>query len=90
MTKIAIVVGNPKRDSYCEALGKAYLRGAGEGGHEAKLFLLADMIFDPILREGYRREQPLEPISLSRAKRCKPAIISSSYFRFGAATCRRS
>ncbi len=61
MTKIAIVVGNPKRDSYCEALGKAYLRGAESGGHEAKLFLLADMTFDAILREGYRREQPLEP-----------------------------
>ena len=61
MTKIAIVVGNPKRDSYCEALGKAYLRGAESGGHEAKLFLLADMKFDAILREGYRREQPLEP-----------------------------
>jgi hypothetical protein len=28
MAKIAIVVGNPMRDSYCEALGKSYLRGA--------------------------------------------------------------
>jgi putative NADPH-quinone reductase len=61
MPKIAIVVGNPMRDSYSEALGKAYLRGAESGGHEAKLFLLADMKFDAILREGYRREQPLEP-----------------------------
>ena len=61
MTKIAIVVGNPMRDSYSEALGQAYLRGAESGGHEAKLFLLACMNFDAILREGYRREQPLEP-----------------------------
>ena len=61
MTKIAIVVGNPMRDSYSEALGHAYLRGAESGGHEAKLFLLARMNFDAILREGYRREQPLEP-----------------------------
>ena len=61
MSKIAIVVGNPQRDSYCEALGQAYLRGAESGGHEAKLFLLARMNFDAILREGYRREQPLEP-----------------------------
>lgn len=61
MTKIAIVVGNPMRDSYSEALGQAYLRGAQSGGHEAKLFLLARMNFDAILREGYRREQPLEP-----------------------------
>ena len=61
MTKIAIVVGNPMRDSYSEALGQAYLRGAQSGGHEAKLFMLARMNFDAILREGYRREQPLEP-----------------------------
>jgi len=49
------------RDSYSEALGEAYLRGAESGGHEAKLFVLARMKFDAILREGYRREQPLEP-----------------------------
>jgi NAD(P)H dehydrogenase (quinone) len=61
MTKIAIVVGHPQRDSYCEALGEAYFNGAREGGHEASLFLLGRMNFDPILREGYRRLQPLEP-----------------------------
>ena len=61
MAKIAIVVGNPMHDSYSEALGKAYLRGAESGGHQAQLFVLARMNFDAILREGYRREQPLEP-----------------------------
>ena len=61
MAKIAIIVGNPQTGSYSEALGQAYLRGAESGGHEAKLFVLADMNFDPILREGYRREQALEP-----------------------------
>ena len=55
------MVGHPQRDSYCEALGEAYLRGAQEGGHEANLFVLGRMNFDPILREGYRRVQPLEP-----------------------------
>lgn len=61
MAKIMIVVGHPKADSYCAALGAAYLHGAQAGGHEAKLFLLGEMRFDAILREGYRREQPLEP-----------------------------
>jgi NAD(P)H dehydrogenase (quinone) len=61
MTKIAIVVGHPARDSYCEALGEAYRRGAESAGHQAQLFVLARMNFDAILREGYRREQPLEP-----------------------------
>jgi putative NADPH-quinone reductase len=61
MAKIAIVVGHPARDSYCEALGEAYRRGAESAGHQAQLFVLARMNFDAILREGYRREQPLEP-----------------------------
>jgi hypothetical protein len=61
MANIAIVVGHPQRDAYCEALGRAYQRGAESGGHKAKLFLLARMNFDAILREGYRREQVLEP-----------------------------
>jgi NAD(P)H dehydrogenase (quinone) len=61
MAKILIVVGHPHADSYCEALGKAYLRGAESGGHQAQLFVLARMKFDAILREGYRREQQLEP-----------------------------
>lgn len=61
MTKIAIVVGNPLHDSYSEALGQAYQRGAESGGHQASLFMLGRMNFDAILREGYRREQALEP-----------------------------
>lgn len=61
MARIAIIVGNPLHDSYSEALGKAYQRGAESGGHEAQLFMLGRMNFDAILREGYRREQPLEP-----------------------------
>jgi NAD(P)H dehydrogenase (quinone) len=61
MAKIVIVVGHPHADSYCEALGKAYLRGADSSGHQAQMFVLARMKFDAILREGYRREQQLEP-----------------------------
>ena len=61
MAKIAIVVGNPMHDSYSEALGAAYRRGAESGGHQANLFMLGRMNFDAILREGYRREQALEP-----------------------------
>ena len=72
MAKIMIVVGHSMADSYCEALGEAYRRGAEEGGHEAQLFALARMSFDPILREGYRREQPLEP-DLATARRALQA-----------------
>jgi NAD(P)H dehydrogenase (quinone) len=62
MAKIMVVVGHPQRhNTFCEALGKAYADGAEHAGHEVKLFLLARMTFDPILREGYHQEQPLEP-----------------------------
>ena len=61
MAKITIIVGHPHAGSYCEALGRAYLRGAQAGGHAAELFALADMQFDAILREGYHRLQTLEP-----------------------------
>ncbi|MGE0751403.1 MAG: NAD(P)H-dependent oxidoreductase [Variibacter sp.] len=61
MAKIMIVVGHPQEDTFCEALGEAYQDGAKASGHETKLFHLAAMAFDPILRGGYRLEQALEP-----------------------------
>ncbi len=61
MRKVMIVVGHSLSSTLCEALGKAYEKGATSAGHEARLFLLSQMAFDPILRGGYRNEQPLEP-----------------------------
>ncbi|MBX9845287.1 MAG: NAD(P)H-dependent oxidoreductase [Xanthobacteraceae bacterium] len=61
MARIAVVVGHPQRNTLCAALGRAYAEGARRGGHDVQLFELAGMAFDPILREGYRQEQPLEP-----------------------------
>jgi putative NADPH-quinone reductase len=61
MAKIAIIIGNAMLDSFSEALGQAYLRGAQAGGHDVTLIALARLQFDAVLREGYRREQPLEP-----------------------------
>jgi putative NADPH-quinone reductase len=61
MAKIAIIVGHSQRDTFCEALAQAYRRGAAGAGHEVKLFALSRMSFDPVLREGYNKIQPLEP-----------------------------
>ena len=60
MANIMIVVGHAQRDTFCEALGQAYQRGAQSKGHTATLFVLSRMNFDPILRGGYRELQPLE------------------------------
>jgi NAD(P)H dehydrogenase (quinone) len=61
MARITIIVGHSRTDTYCEALGDAYQRGAQAGGHEAKIFVTAKLKFDPVLREGFARVQPLEP-----------------------------
>ena len=61
MSKIMIVVGHPQRTTFCEALGRAYAKGAASAGHDAKLFILSDMNFDAILHDSNRKAQPLEP-----------------------------
>jgi len=61
MSRIAIIVGHARKDTYCEALGEAYRRGAEAGGHQATLFVTSKMVFDPILHEGFAKIQPLEP-----------------------------
>jgi putative NADPH-quinone reductase len=78
MAKILIVVGHPHADSYCGALGQAYLRGAESGGHQAQLFVLGRMKFDAILREGYRREQVPEPDLVA----ARQALLASDHLVF--------
>ena len=68
MRKIMVVVGHPQRATFCEAMGKTYRDSAAGAGHQVDLFALSEMTFDPILHDGYRREQPLEP-DLYRAHR---------------------
>jgi NAD(P)H dehydrogenase (quinone) len=61
MSRIAIIVGHARRGTYCEALANAYRTGAEAAGHEAALFVLSKMTFDPILHEGFSGTQALEP-----------------------------
>jgi NAD(P)H dehydrogenase (quinone) len=61
MAHIVIIVGQPRANTYCEALGESYARGAKTAGHEATLFVISKLTFDPILHEGFERVQPLEP-----------------------------
>lgn len=61
MAKIVIIVGHARKDTLCEALGEAYRRGAEAAGHEVQLFVTSRMTFDPVLHDGYEKNQPLEP-----------------------------
>jgi len=72
MARIMIVVGHPQSRTLCGGLAEAYRGGAESAGHEVRLFVLANMTFDPILRDGFRQEQPLEP-DLRAAYECMTA-----------------
>ncbi len=61
MRKVCIIVGHAQRETFCEALAEAYMHGAAAAGHQARLFVLSRMAFDPILHEGFSKVQPLEP-----------------------------
>lgn len=61
MARVVVIVGHARRETYCDALAEAYVRGAEAAGHEVVAFHTASMAFDPILRGAYRELQPLEP-----------------------------
>lgn len=59
--RILMIVGTPKADSLCHALGEAYAVGARREGHVVRQLKLGDMQFDPVLHDGYAQSQNLEP-----------------------------
>ena len=65
MSNLLIINGNPKGKSFCRALAESYAEGAREAGGEVELIHIADMDFDPNLKEGYDEVQELEEDLLS-------------------------
>lgn len=62
MTKrILVILGHPRRDSFCGAIGNSYVEGAKAAGNEVRQIFLGDLSFDPVLRNGYSTIQELEP-----------------------------
>lgn len=59
--RILVVLGHPSSDSFCGALSDAYVQAATLAGHEVRILDLPGLTFDPVLHEGYREIQPLEP-----------------------------
>lgn len=62
MKNILIINGNPARErkTLCAALTDSYENGAKASGNKVKSVSLATLDFDPILHEGYKKEQTLE------------------------------
>ena len=62
MKKILVINGNPARErkTLDASLADAYAEGVKASGNEVKSVTLATLTFDPILHEGYNKDQPLE------------------------------
>jgi putative NADPH-quinone reductase len=58
---IAVIVGHPYPESYCNALAQAYTKGAADSGAEVRIIDLGRISFDPILKYGYHQRTELEP-----------------------------
>jgi NAD(P)H dehydrogenase (quinone) len=61
--KILLILGHPRRDSFCAGLADAYAQGASGAGHELRRYDLGELQFNVVLDGRYRQaEQTLEPI----------------------------
>lgn len=59
--QILIVLGHPDASSLCGALADSYQQAAQAAGHRVSRLNLGELDFDPILHQGYKQIQPLEP-----------------------------
>jgi putative NADPH-quinone reductase len=58
--RILVINGNPKADSLCAALARAYTVAAGAAGHAVELVQLHELRFDAELPAGYEQQPALE------------------------------
>ena len=59
--RVLVILGHPSTDSFCGALADSYIEAAVAASHEVRVMRLGDLRFDPVLREGYKQIQALEP-----------------------------
>ena len=57
--RILLILGHPSTTSFCAALAERYAQSALDAGHEVRQLRLGEIVFDPVLRDGYQQIQTL-------------------------------
>lgn len=60
-SRTLVILGHPSHSSFCSALAETCVHAAKTAGHEVRVLRLGDLVFDPILHNGYTQIQALEP-----------------------------
>ena len=60
MKKVLIINGHPNKDSYCNALAEAYIRGSISAGNVVEVLHVRQLNFNINLENGYSRKTELE------------------------------
>lgn len=58
---LLIINGHPSRNSFTKSVAESYTAGARESAIKVEILNLSDLKFDPILHDGYKNIQELEP-----------------------------
>jgi putative NADPH-quinone reductase len=62
MKKILVIIGHPRKTTFCEALAEKYAEGAKVKGAEIRILYLSELRFDSaFLKQDDKHEQKLEP-----------------------------
>ncbi len=61
MKKILVFLGHPDAATYSGKLADTYAEAAQKAGHQVVRLNISDLQFDPILHQGYKVIQELEP-----------------------------
>jgi NAD(P)H dehydrogenase (quinone) len=59
--RVLVIAAHASDLTFGSALAQAYFEAAGQAGHEVRLLALDRLAFDPVLHQGYRVVQELEP-----------------------------